>query len=96
MPATFDSVWEFLGFHMYVANDMKIVADKKKVNDRTDALVAFINAEAPPAPSNKRKASEEPVPRACPRGMPWCMMECNYPLGKYRKICDGCVAQPYL
>lgn len=91
LPATQETVWEFLGHHMYVKNDMKIVADRKKMMERTDALVAFINMEAPPLPSTKRKA-EEPPERYCKGGMPWCTIE---PLAKYRKMCDGCSERKY-
>lgn len=87
-PATHETVWAFLCDHMYVVNDMKVVADKKRLMERCEALTAFINKEIPEMPSAKRARAEEPKERYCPNGRPWC--QSFGPLAKYRKQCDGC------
>lgn len=61
-PATFESVWQFFGEHMYdiakYKGDIKVVADAKKLTERCDAMICYLNQSVPAMP---RKRAEKPT-----------------------------------
>ena len=72
LPASGEFVWKFFHAHMHLENDVKIVADKKKLRDRCDAVVAHINKDVTvndnPYLSLKRGRTEKyDEVRICPR-----------------------------
>lgn len=72
VPATFESVWKFFGRHMNdpsVSHDqqIKVVADKKKLSERCEALTHFINGSIPEMPQSKKRKSTDEGVRFCPR-----------------------------
>lgn len=71
-PATHESVWEFLNYHMFVDENaetaMTVIADLRKIREKCVLLLAYINGEALPMPNFtgcKRPAASDT--RFCPR-----------------------------
>ena len=61
VPATFDSVWEFFGQHMYnpdYKGDIKVLSDLVKLDQRTEAMVHYLNGTVPRM-LKKRKQDEQ-------------------------------------
>jgi hypothetical protein len=71
-PATHESVWEFLNYHMFVDEEaesaMTVMADLRKLREKCIFLLAYINGEALPMPNFtgcKRPSAGDT--RFCPR-----------------------------
>ena len=82
LPATPASVWSFLKYHMHTANDMKIVADPKKIRERSICLAHHVNhlVDEEENPFVKKvKATHDS------RGMPY---------DAYHRTCPRCLEQP--
>ena len=91
MPATSETALQFFGHHMYVARDMKIVSDKKRLTERCDAFVCFVNGVAPSHPSKSTSSRE--TSRACshcPERIRIHGVGEQQILPKHRKMCDHC------
>jgi len=65
---TFEDMWQFFGEHMYnpaYNGDIKVVADMKKLTERCEAMVHYVNGTVPSLPKGKqplkRKAPEKYV-----------------------------------
>lgn len=75
LPCSFESAWKFFGEHMYVpmevAKVIKIVSDKKKLSERCESFMCYLNMEVPELPK-KRKFNDADSKasyncRVCPR-----------------------------
>ena len=70
MPATFDSVWQFFGQHMFDSaynGDIKVISDMTKLDQRTDAMLCYLNGTIP-TKLKKRKhddVDDEPPRHPC-------------------------------
>jgi len=64
IPMTRESAHTFFKYHFNVKRDLKIVADKKKLNERVNALLAFVNGDVSidPEPSAGKKRGRASTP----------------------------------
>lgn len=57
-PATFESVWNFFGEHMFDVRkyngDIKVLSDPKKLRERVESMVHYINGTVPALPQSKQ------------------------------------------
>jgi len=92
MPATPAHVWHFMLAHMHQSNDIRIVADKKRLMERCTSLSRHINQDWDGEEDNpflkKQKTALPPLPRVCPR------CDKNY-LDYRQQICFDCKNPPY-
>lgn len=94
-PATFESVWIFFNEHMYLPGltPLKIMTDNKKLKERTNGLLHYLNGTIPQLIGNKRSSSDAGSSvfdsRVCPR-----CIEADYDvpnlLGPREQYCIRC------
>lgn len=91
LPATNDSVFAYFHYHMFIANDIKIVSDPKKLKERCIALRHKINKEVPESPfaTKPKNTSSDYEFRVCPRCEEKDVDAPNL-LRPREQFCDGC------
>lgn len=95
IPATPATVWDFMQYHFHDRNDIKIVADNKKLKERCVALSAHINKEIPDNPFHSAKkqktygSESSGFDRICPRCVAKDVDAPNF-CGYRQQFCDGC------
>ena len=82
IPVTAKHAWDFFQ-DKFASNDIRIVADKKKLMDRCVAFTAHMNRERAPNPFEE-KPQKRPLERICPQ----CKIE---PLQYRKQLCGGCI-----
>lgn len=99
LPAEFEDIWKFFSYHMVFDPDtktqLKAVADKKKLAERCDVMLAMVNQTDLPLPKNRASdtASNTTVKNGAARFCPRCIEndhDSPNMLGYREQFCASC------